>query len=221
MRTRFFVRLLVVCLFIAKCDGARAQSSGQAGQASSKSAASPSASQALSMSQVIERVYRRETEEEEIIASYTPVIETYIQIEKADLLMGTLPKRDLYYLGIADYRRGRIHVRSMTEKSRQESPLNSVFWSFEPAGFLQMSFLDWGAFDKEHYVLKSRGRTFLGEVRCYIFDVARAPKAKGPRFRGRIWVEDQDFTIVRMNGDYAPENLFSVKHFQDEFYVHF
>ena len=221
MRTTVLVRLLVVCSFVVKCDVAGAQSNGEAGQASPKSAASLPAAQTFSMSQIMERVYRRETQEEEIIASYTPVIETYIQIEKADPLMGTLPKRDLYYLGIADYRRGRIHVRTMTEKSRQESPFNSILWSFEPAGFLQMSFLDWGAFDKDHYVLRPRGRTFLGEVRCYVFDVARTAKTKGPRFRGRIWVEDQDFTIVRMNGDYAPEHHFSVKHFQDEFYLHF
>ena len=62
---------------------------------------------------------------------------------------------------------------------------------------------------------------FVGEVRCYVFDVERTPKAKGPRFRGRIWVEDQDFTIVRMNGTYAPESSFSLKHFEDEFYENF
>jgi hypothetical protein len=94
-------------------------------------------------------------------------------------------------------------------------------WSFEPAGFLQMAFLDFGAFDQDHYVLTSRGREFLGEVRCYVFDVARTPRAKGPRFRGRIWVEDQDFTIVRMNGSYAPGINFSLRHFEDEFYLHF
>jgi hypothetical protein len=62
---------------------------------------------------------------------------------------------------------------------------------------------------------------FLGDVRCYVFKVVRAPKTKGARFYGQIWVEDQDFTIVRMSGIYAPEKHFSLKHFDDEFYLHF
>ncbi len=97
-------------------------------------------------------------------------------------------------------------------------------WSFEPAGFLQMAFLDYGEFDQDHYRLippQSGGRVFLGDVRCYVFDVERTPRAKGPRFRGRIWVEDQDFTIVRMNGSYAPDKHFSLRRFEDEFYLHF
>ncbi|MFI5093913.1 MAG: hypothetical protein ACHQIK_10780 [Candidatus Acidiferrales bacterium] len=94
-------------------------------------------------------------------------------------------------------------------------------WAVNPSGFLQMAFLDFGEFDKEHYELTYWGRAFLGEVRCYIFDVERTPKAKGPRFGGRIWVEDQDFTIVRMNGEYSPEIRFSLRKFEDEFYLHF
>jgi hypothetical protein len=87
-----------------------------------------------------------------------------------------------------------------------------------------MAFLDLRDFDKEHYRLtapEGGKRVFLGDVRCYVFDVERTPKAKGPRFRGRIWVEDQDFTIVRMNGTYAPESNFSLRHFEDEFYEPF
>jgi len=97
-------------------------------------------------------------------------------------------------------------------------------WAYDPAGFLQMAFVDTHEFDREHYRLtppQTGPREFRGEVRCYVFDVERMPKAKGPRFRGRIWVEDQDFTIVRINGTYAPESSFSLRHFEDEFYEHF
>jgi len=172
---------------------------------------------ARSINEIIDRVFKQENGQREIIESYAPIIETYIQLEKSDALMGTLPKSDLYFLGIADFRGKTMKVHAMTEKTHK----GSMMWSFEPAGFLQMSFLDLGGFDKDHYLLKPAGRTFLGEVRCYVFDVARTPKAKGPRFRGRIWVEDQDFTIVRMKGEYAPEINFSLRHFEDEFYLHF
>ena len=181
-------------------------------------APNPQPSQTMhSVNEVIDRVFKRENEQREIIESYAPIVETYIQLEKSDVLMGTLPKSDLYFLGIADFHGKSMKVHSMMEKTHKIS----IMWAFEPEGFLQMSFLDLDGFDKDHYMLKPAGRAFLGDVRCYVFDVARTLKAKGPRFRGRIWVEDQDFTIVRMNGDYAPETHFSVRHFENEYYLHF
>jgi hypothetical protein len=40
-------------------------------------------------------------------------------------------------------------------------------------------------------------------VRTLVFDVTPLPKAGKGRFVGRIWVEDQDFHIVRFNGAYG------------------
>jgi hypothetical protein len=171
----------------------------------------------LSRGEIVARVFRREKEQDEIIASFSPTVETYIQVEKSDPLMGTLPHRDFYFLGQADFQGKRMTVRSMTKKTHK----GTIMWEFNPAGFLQMAFLDFGQFDQDHYTLTYGGRGFLGEVRCYLFDVERTKKAKGPRFRGRIWVEDQDFTIVRMNGEYAPDIRFSVRKLEDEFYLHF
>jgi len=167
--------------------------------------------------EMLARVFRREKQQLEIITSYSPIVETYIQVEKPDALMGTLPKDDFYFLGQADFRGSRMKVHSMTEKTHK----GTIMWAFNPSGFLQMAFLDFGQFDKDHYILTYRRREFLGEVRCYVFDVERTKKAKGPRFRGRIWVEDQDFTIVRMNGEYAPEIRFSPRKLEEEFYLHF
>lgn len=167
--------------------------------------------------ELTERVFKREKEQVETIQHTAPIVETYIQEEKSDALMGTVPKKDLYFLGQGDFRGKTMKVHSMTERTHT----GSIMWSFEPAGFLQMAFLDVGEFDKDHYTLTPRGRQFLGDVRCYLFNVEPTSKAKGPRFRGRVWVEDQDFTIVRMNGSYAPEMRFSLRHFEDEFYLHF
>ncbi|MGH9703591.1 MAG: M48 family metalloprotease, partial [Candidatus Acidiferrales bacterium] len=44
------------------------------------------------------------------------------------------------------------------------------------------------------------------EVRCLVFDVFPIDKDVRERFLGRIWVEDQDYTIVRFNGTNAPDN---------------
>jgi hypothetical protein len=168
------------------------------------------------LEEIIDRMIARELEEIKAFDLYNPIIETYIQEVKPDAQMGTVPKSDYYSFGQADFR-ARLKVRSMTESSRK----GSWTWSFDPAGFLQMIYIDRGGFDKAHYRFKYSGREFLGEVRCLVFDVTPAPKARGARFVGRIWVEDQDFTVVRINGKYSPAIHFSLKSFEDEYYLHF
>ena len=171
---------------------------------------------ATKMDEIIDRVIKREHDEVAAFDLYSPIIETYIQEVKFKQAFGTVPKSDYYFLGQADFR-GRLKVRTMTDNGKKRSFL----WSFEPAGFLQMIFVDRGEFDKLHYRFKYSGREFLGEVRCLVFDVSPAPKVRGPRFVGRIWVEDQDFTVVRINGRYTPTIHFSLKTFEDEYYLHF
>src|SRR4029077_1516684 len=80
---------------------------------------------------------------------------------------------------------------------------------FVPRGFLQMIYLDMGGLDRRHYKIEYVRREFLGEVRCLVFDVDPLPKAGKGRFVGRIWVEDQDYHIVRFNGAYGGHSLVS------------
>jgi len=51
-------------------------------------------------------------------------------------------------------------------------------------------------------------------VRCLVFDVTPLPKSGKGRFLGRIWVEDQNYTIVRFNGAYSGNS-------KSNFYFHF
>jgi hypothetical protein len=64
-------------------------------------------------------------------------------------------------------------------------------------------------FDRAHYKIAYVRREFLGEVRCLVFDVDPLPKSGKGRFVGRIWVEDQDYHIVRFNGAYGGSSLTS------------
>ncbi len=171
---------------------------------------------ALRLEEVIDRMIAREHEQIKAFDRYSPIIETYIQEVKPDRQLGTVPKSDYYFLGQADSN-GRLKVHSSIEHGRK----GSLMWSYDPAGFLQMIFVDRRDFDKAHYQFKYAKREFLGELRCFVFDVSPAEKARGARFVGRVWVEDQDFTIVRINGKYSPAVRFSLKTFQDEYYLHF
>ena len=162
------------------------------------------------------RTIAREADEVEALEHYSPIIETYIQVVQPNKELGMVPKSDFYFLGQADMR-ARLKVHSLLDGEKK----GTLTWTYEPAGFLQMIFIDRGGLDKLHYRFKYSGREFLGEVRCYVFDVSPAPKVRGPRFVGRIWVEDRDMTIVRINGRYTPAIHFSLKTFEDEYYLHF
>src|SRR5579863_7721232 len=67
-----------------------------------------------------------------------------------------------------------------------------------------MIFVDPIYFDRQHYKFTYVRRQFLGAVRTYVFDVTPLPKSGDGRFLGRIWVEDQNFAIVRFNGVFVP-----------------
>src|SRR5260370_1505110 len=168
------------------------------------------------LNEIIDRMIKLERDEIAAFDLYSPIIETYIEEVKPDAEMGIVPSSDYYFLGQADFR-GRLKVRSVTESGRK----GSWRWTFETAGFVQMIYIDRGEFDKAHYRFVYSGREFLGEVRCLVFDMSPAPQVRGARFVGRIWVEDQDFTVVRINGRNSPPVHFSLKTFKDEYYLHF
>jgi hypothetical protein len=93
-----------------------------------------------STNEIIERVFKREPEEDETISSYASIVETHVQEEKSDPLMGTLSKTDQYFLGQLDFRSGRLRVHSMTRKTHKLPGMRPSTWpgmrSFDPAGFL-------------------------------------------------------------------------------------
>lgn len=168
------------------------------------------------INRIIDRTIIREKEEADTLSQYSPIIETYIQQVRPDKALGFVPKSDFHFLGQADFR-SRLKVHSLLESEKK----GDWMWSYDPAGFLQMIFVDRGEFDKAHYKFDYKGREFLGEVRCYVFHVEPTPKTHGPRFVGNIWVEDQDMTIVRIQGWYEPGESFSLKTLRDECYLHF
>jgi hypothetical protein len=60
------------------------------------------------------------------------------------------------------------------------------------------------------YTVRMVGRERIDEIDAYVFDVLpRDPKAfersKQRFFAGRVWVEDQDYMIVKVNGKAGPE----------------
>lgn len=176
-------------------------------------AEAPSAGPALTVNQAIDRMIAREHDEVVTIRRYDPIIETYIQDMKPDKEMGSIPVHDYYFLGQADLAKGVVDNSMLNEKKGKLDEFNplshiaGVFSSsYVPEGFLQMIYLDANGFDRQHYQFDYVGKEFLGEVRCVVFDVKPLPKSGRGRFEGRVWAEDQGFTIVRFNGIYTPSS---------------
>jgi hypothetical protein len=173
------------------------------------SAAAAEPQQARTMDQVIDRVVTNENRIDQQIRQYTPLVETYIQNLKPDKDLGYVPAGDKYFLGRADFSKGVQLVSLSNAESKGKKIFGSVgnFFSFAmqflPDGFLQMIFIDTNGFDKSHYKFDYVRREFLGEVRCLVFDVSPQEKSGKGRFLGRIWVEDQDYNVVRFNGAYS------------------
>jgi hypothetical protein len=60
--------------------------------------------------------------------------------------------------------------------------------------------------DIHKYDLKYGGKEKIDEIDCYVFDVSPKKIEKGQRyFEGKIWVDDQDFQIVKTYGKAVPD----------------
>src|ERR1700739_2986019 len=172
-------------------------------------APAPDGDQPRTMEQVVDRVTSNEQKLYGQIRNYSPLVETYIQNLKPDKDLGQVPAGDKYFLGRANFAKG-VSLVPLTETSnkgkRAFASIGNFFsfaMQFLPDGFLQMVFIDTSGFDRQHYKFDYVRREFLGEVRCLVFDVTPLEKKNGGRFLGRIWVEDQDYHIVRFNGAYS------------------
>src|SRR6202008_2119120 len=166
------------------------------------------ADQPRTMDRGLDRVSTNEQNLYGQMRNYSPLVETYIQNLKPDKDLGEVPAGDKYFLGKADFSKT-VALASLTESNSKGKKIFSGignFFSFAmqflPDGFLQMIFIDTSGFDTQHYKFDYVRREFLGDVRCLVFDVTPLPKSGKGRFLGRIWVEDQDFNIVRFNGGY-------------------
>ncbi len=198
--------LLSAAVLQAAEDAPLASPVSQDGQASAKA------------KEITDRIFYREAKFVQDMKPYTPMVETYIQNYKNDDALGQVPTGDKYFIGRLIMKKG-IEDVSFQQNNKKSLPslilgkLNGFYkMNYVPLGFMQMIYIY--GFDQHNYDLKYVHQEFLGDIRTLMFEVSPKPKVKGAHFTGRIWVEDQDYTIVRFNGTYLPERLMN-------YYFHF
>jgi hypothetical protein len=155
----------------------------------------------LSIEQVADRITAAESALTARLRAFHPLVEVYLQNLAPDDKLG-VPIHDEYFLGQFEWKDGpRLTPLSINKGSfQQQSLIKKPFgMQYLPDGFAAMTVPDWRLLDRQRYDFTFVRREFLGEARCFVFDL----KPKGEEsdgFTGRIWVEDRDYNIVRFNG---------------------
>jgi hypothetical protein len=148
---------------------------------------------------IIDRMIGAERAVLERVRASHPLMEVYIQNVAPDEARGWVPTDDNYFLG-------QLHF--------DEKPTLRPFGPREERGvmlrilsrppnlgdaFAAMVTPDWRGLERKRYEFTYVRREFLGESRCFVFDVRPLRDGK-EGFVGRIWIEDRDFNLVRFNG---------------------
>ena len=154
---------------------------------------------------------------------FSPRIETYVQYYQPDNELGDVATSDATFLGRLKFE-GEAREISFVPTStpdwfRRHTPNPTRVLGSKP--HLQMdSFalealaVDRHHFDRQHYTFDPVRWEYLGDVRCLAIDVRPRQNEEMGAFQGRIWVEDHDFAVVRMNGT-------RVRPPKGSFYLHF
>ena len=181
-----------------------------ASQPASEAAPAAQPAAPTTMDQVVNLFIEREHGLIKMLSNRTPVVETYLQNLTADPQLGPVPSADHYFLGRMDMgetvdRKDYLKEEEKGMQSRLMGGFQKMFKvQYQPLGFSWMVYADRTDFDREHYDFRYVRREFLGDVRCLVFDVTPKKNSGRGRFLGRIWVEDQAYNIVRLNGTYVP-----------------
>ena len=172
---------------------------------------------------MIDRIIANEKQVDLRLKGLSPRVETYIQYVRPDREVGDVATKDEYFLG----RLGAYSSRANSNPDPMEVTFiqGGSFFSRVPhprlkprlrAGnfAVQSLVVDNRNFDRAHYLFEPVRWEYLGDVRCLAIDVhPRGNPSKGA-FGGRIWVEDHNYAIVRMNGT-------RVNPPRSSFYTHF
>lgn len=184
---------------------------GQTSPPAVPAVSSPSPAPARNFEEVIDRAVANEHALVKRLANAQPNVETYIQELKSDTETVTAPRKDFYFLAKLDLSHG-IELASFLPASSGfamhfKAALNNLITLFPvqffPRGFADRMFLDPATFDRQHYHFEYVRREFLGDVRCLVVDVEPGAGFEKGRFKGRIWLEDRDYAIVRFEGTYG------------------
>ena len=162
-------------------------------------AQTPSRAGQVKADDIIDRMSKAERAVLERLRTSHPLMEVYIQNVAPDEARGWVPTDDNYFLGQLQFDDGPT-LRPFGQREQRGVMLRLI--SDPPNlgdAFAAMVAPDWRVLDRKRYEFTYVRREFLGESRCFVFDVRPLRDGK-EGFVGRIWIEDRDYNLVRFNG---------------------
>jgi hypothetical protein len=184
-----------------------------AGRDRTKPAKADEQSEPAEITNIVYRIIANEWKVRMKLQEFSPRVETYIQYVQPDHELGSVPRKDAYFLG-------RL---KLTTEAQEVSfiPDSGSSWFASLRAHLHLDqfaveplVVDETNFDRQHYAFDPVRWEYLGDIRCLAIDVHPRDHAGVGAFIGRIWVEDHDYAIVRLNGT-------RVHPARGNFYVHF
>jgi hypothetical protein len=184
------------------------QNAPPAAQPPSPAQSGPSVStrKAVAFEEFVDLAIRQERRTTDLLRNFRPIVETYIQKQQPDRALGTSPKDDEYFLSRLDLAGNAASTSAFADEDLRRGgwkKLPRIEKPFAAAGFSQALFPDLDNLDRQNYTFEFVRWATLGELRCAAVDVKPRQNSGNHRFVGRIWVEDQDFNIVRFTGTYT------------------
>ena len=197
---------LNVALFAVFAVGLVAGQNAPAQQPPAQSPPPISTRKAVAFDDFVDSAIRQERRMTDLLRNFRPIVETYIQKQQPDSALGTSPKGDDYFLSRLDLAGNAASTSAFADEDLKRGlwkKLPKLDEPFAAAGFAQALFPDLDHFDRQNYTFEFVRWEILGEVRCAAVDVKPREHSENHGFVGRIWVEDQDFNIVRFTGTYT------------------
>jgi hypothetical protein len=161
----------------------------------------------------VDSVVQQERRLTDLMRRFKPIIETYIQEEGSQprFQKGITPNGDDYFLSRLDLTGDSPSTVPFADEETWNQGGEKYFVQdplpFSQVAFAQALFPDFGHFDRQNYTFEFVRWELLGEVRCAAVDVKPRGNSKARGFLGRIWVEDQDYSIVRFTGTFTSKGF--------------
>jgi hypothetical protein len=165
-----------------------------------RTAQTPSRAGQVQADDIIDRMSRAELAALERLRTSNPLMEVYIQNVAPDEVRGWVPTDDNYFLGQLQFDDGPT-LRPFGPREQRGGMIVRILSTPPSLGdaFAAMVAPDWRGLERKRYEFTYVRREFLGESRCFVFDVRPLRDGK-EGFVGRIWIEDRDYNLVRFNG---------------------
>jgi hypothetical protein len=156
----------------------------------------------ITLGELVTSAIQQEKRMTNLMRNFKPIVETYVQEQQPDQTLGTSPRTDEYFLSRLDVSGKSASTQAFTEDKKSKGAE-----MFAAGGFADSLFPDLDHFDLQNYDFEFVHWETLGDVRCGVLNVAPKQKSDNRGFIGRVWVEDQNYNIVRFTGAFTAKQF--------------